>query len=141
MDKIRVGIVGAGYIGGVHAGLLARDERVVLTAVHDVVEGRARRLAAPAGARVAASAEELIDEVDAVYVTTPNTLHTELAVAAAQAGKHVFCEKPMATNLRDARRVLELNHPDHAYLSGDWPEKRSLLKKMWPFDDEGEQDS
>ncbi len=36
----------------------------------------------------------------------------------------------------DARRVLELNHPDHAYLRGDWPEERSLFKKMWPFDDE-----
>jgi myo-inositol 2-dehydrogenase/D-chiro-inositol 1-dehydrogenase len=107
MDKIRVGIIGAGYIGGVHASVLARDERAVLAAVYDVAEERARRLASSTGARVAASAEELIEAVDAVYVTTPNTLHTELAIAAARAGRHVFCEKPMATNLDDARRVLE----------------------------------
>jgi outer membrane protein assembly factor BamD len=36
----------------------------------------------------------------------------------------------------DTRRVLELNHPDHAYLSGDWPEKRSLFQRIWPFDEE-----
>ena len=107
MDKIRVGIIGAGYIGGVHAAVLARDERVALAAVHDVDEERARRLASSSGARVAASAEELIDGVDAVYVTTPNTLHTELAVAAARAGRHVFCEKPLATNVADARAVLD----------------------------------
>lgn len=107
MDRIRVGIVGAGYIGGVHASVLGRDERVVLAAVHDVAGERARRLAGATGARVAAGAEELLGAVDAVYVTTPNTLHTELAVAAARAGKHVFCEKPMATSLEDARRVLD----------------------------------
>lgn len=107
MDEIKVGIVGAGYIGGVHAGVLARDERVVLAAVHDVADERARRLASSSGARVAASAEELIDGVDAVYVTTPNTLHTALAVAAARAGRHVFCEKPLATNMADARAVLD----------------------------------
>lgn len=107
MEKIRVGIVGAGYIGGVHASVLARDERVSVAVVHDVVEERARQLASATGARVAAGAGELIEEVDAVYITTPNTLHTELAVAAAEAGRHVFCEKPMATNLEDARRVLE----------------------------------
>ncbi len=107
MDKIRVGIIGAGYIGGVHAAVLARDERVQLARVYDVDAGRAEQLSQSTGASVAASAEDLIRTVDAVYITTPNTRHTELAVAAAQAGKHVFCEKPMATNLEDARKVLD----------------------------------
>ena len=53
------------------------------------------------------SAEELIEAVDAVYITTPNTKHTALALAALDAGKHVFCEKPMATTLADARAVLD----------------------------------
>jgi myo-inositol 2-dehydrogenase/D-chiro-inositol 1-dehydrogenase len=106
-DKIRIGIIGAGYIGGVHAAVLARDERVELTSVYDIAFERAAPLARTSGAGLSASAEELIAAVDAVYITTPNTKHTDMAVAAAQAGKHVFCEKPMATNLRDARRVLE----------------------------------
>lgn len=104
---IRVGIIGAGYIGGVHAGVLARDERVRVASVYDVSEEQARRLAGACGAEVAGSADELIGAVDAVYVTTPNTLHTELAVAAAGAGRHVFCEKPLATSTPEARRVVE----------------------------------
>ncbi len=106
MNKIRIGIIGAGYIGTVHAQVLGRDERVELAAVHDLVEERARRLALSSGATAVRSPEEVIEASDAVYVTTPNTKHTELAVACAEAGKHVFCEKPMATNLEDARLVL-----------------------------------
>jgi myo-inositol 2-dehydrogenase / D-chiro-inositol 1-dehydrogenase len=107
MDKINIGIIGAGYIGGVHAQLLMRDERVRLVAVHDAVDEKAQALSRSTGAVVAPSAEELIEKSDAVYITTPNTKHTELAIAAASAGKHVFCEKPMATNLGDAEKVLE----------------------------------
>jgi myo-inositol 2-dehydrogenase/D-chiro-inositol 1-dehydrogenase len=107
MNQVRIGIVGAGYIGGVHAGLLARDERVRVAAVHDVDATRAETLARATGATVAASADEVMQACDAVYITTPNTKHTELAIAAARAGLHVFCEKPMATNIADARAVLE----------------------------------
>ena len=56
---------------------------------------------------MAQSAPEVIESCDAIYITTPNTKHTELAIAAAQAGKHVFCEKPMATSLADAQAVLD----------------------------------
>ena len=45
MNKIKIGIIGAGYIAGVHAGVLSRDERVVVTAVHDVVPNAAEKLA------------------------------------------------------------------------------------------------
>jgi myo-inositol 2-dehydrogenase / D-chiro-inositol 1-dehydrogenase len=107
MERIKVGIIGAGYIGGVHAQVLVRDGRVRLAAVHDVAEERAQALARSTGAIVARSAEELIETSDAVYITTPNTKHTELATTAARSGKHVFCEKPMATNLADARKVLD----------------------------------
>jgi myo-inositol 2-dehydrogenase / D-chiro-inositol 1-dehydrogenase len=106
MDKIKVGIIGAGYIGGVHASILARDQRVELTAIHDCAPAAANALASSCAAAVMPTAAEVIDRVDAVYITTPNTKHTELAIAATSAGKSIFCEKPMATNLLDAHSVV-----------------------------------
>jgi myo-inositol 2-dehydrogenase/D-chiro-inositol 1-dehydrogenase len=108
MTRLRIGIIGAGYIGGVHAGLLARDERVSVRAVQDTDAERGARLAGSVGAALCNSAEELLDKVDAVYITTPNTKHTALALAALGASKHVFCEKPMATNIPDARAVFDV---------------------------------
>jgi myo-inositol 2-dehydrogenase / D-chiro-inositol 1-dehydrogenase len=107
MEQLKIGIIGAGYIGGVHASVLARDERVRIAMVHDVDAARAEQLSRSCGAAVARSAAEVIESVDAVYITTPNTQHTELAIAAASNGRHVFCEKPMATTLEAARAVLD----------------------------------
>jgi len=107
MKKLKVGIVGAGYIGGVHATLLAKDERVSVSMVHDLLVERAQQIARSTGARIAESIDELINDVDAVYVTTPNTMHTAIAMAAIDAGKHVFCEKPMATSIEDARTIFD----------------------------------
>ncbi|HET9479861.1 MAG TPA: Gfo/Idh/MocA family oxidoreductase [Pyrinomonadaceae bacterium] len=106
MTNIRVGVIGAGYIGGVHAGILARDERVQLAAVYDIDRERAERLARAHDASVAAGPGELIAQCDAVYITTPNTQHVQLALEAIDAGKHVFCEKPLATNIADAGTVF-----------------------------------
>ena len=105
MTKLKLGIIGAGYIGGVHAGILSRDDRVQLTAVHDVDEQRAEKLARGHDARLATTTTDLIDQCDAVYVTAPNTQHVALATATLDAGKHVFCEKPLAINLDDAKSV------------------------------------
>ena len=106
MTKIKIGFLGAGYIAGVHASILARDERVQIAAVHDVVKKRARQFAHAAGATLAHSTSEVLAMCDAIYITTPNTKHTELAILGAESDTHVFCEKPMATDLDDARRVL-----------------------------------
>jgi len=94
-------------MGGVHAALLARDDRVTLAAVHDADSRRARLLADSHGALALPGADDVIAKSDAVYITTPNTKHTELAIAAVNAGKHVFCEKPMATSAADALALLQ----------------------------------
>jgi myo-inositol 2-dehydrogenase/D-chiro-inositol 1-dehydrogenase len=107
MSKLKIGFLGAGYIAGVHASILARDERVQIAAVHDVVKSRAKQLASPAGAQVAHSVAEVLAMCDTIYINTPNTQHTELAILAVEERKHVFCEKPMATSIAEARRVLK----------------------------------
>jgi len=107
MAKLKIGIIGAGYIAGVHAGVLAGDERVQLAAIFDVVPAAAERLATPFNATAVATTLELLERSDAVFITTPNTQHVSLAIAAIETGKHVFCEKPLATNAADAERVFE----------------------------------
>ncbi len=106
MGKIKIGIIGAGYIAGVHASVLSRDERVQLAAVHDVIAERAERLARSYSATSVDSPLELLECSDAVFITTPNTKHVSLAIAAIESGKHVFCEKPLATSIDDARTVF-----------------------------------
>lgn len=107
MSKIKVGIIGAGYIGGVHAALLAKDERVLVASIYDSDPSRAQSLARSTGASVAPDAQAVIDTSEAIFITTPNTRHTQLALDAIRAGKNVFCEKPLATTLADARAVLD----------------------------------
>jgi myo-inositol 2-dehydrogenase/D-chiro-inositol 1-dehydrogenase len=107
MNKIKIGIIGAGYIAGVHAAVLARDERVQLAAVYDAVPAAAEKLAGTHSARAVATPLELFERSDAVYITTPNTQHVSLAIAAVETGKHVFCEKPLATGVDDAQRVFK----------------------------------
>src|SRR5712692_1471765 len=115
---LNIGIVGCGYMGGTHAKILTNDSRVQIVGVADVVATKAEELAYSlsrstgagqgGGAQAFASVKDLLDAgVEAVYVTTPNTLHTEAVLMALDAGKHVFSEKPMATTLADARQILE----------------------------------
>ena len=106
MTKIKIGIIGAGYIGGVHAGILARDERVQIASVYDLDHQRAQRLARAHEAQTASDPNEVIDRCDAVYITTPNTQHVSVTLAALDAGKHIFCEKPLATSIADAESVF-----------------------------------
>jgi len=105
---LKIGLVGAGYIGGVHARILAADERVKLVGFADVVEKRAQELANQFGGKAYTDYEQLLSSgIDAVYVTTPNTLHTPIVLSALTRGIHVFCEKPMAITFEDAKRIRE----------------------------------
>jgi myo-inositol 2-dehydrogenase / D-chiro-inositol 1-dehydrogenase len=100
------GLIGAGWIGGFHAETLARHlTNARLTAVADPEPGAAERLSAP---RTYRNPLDLIADpsVDAVAICSPAATHADLVVAAAQAGKHVFCEKPMALTLDDADRAI-----------------------------------
>ena len=110
MSKVKIGILGAGFIAKVHIGNLKNDERVEIAGVADLYLEKAKTLAKEAGpqANAFSSLDELFaSEVDAVYVTTPNTLHVEPVLKCLEKNVNVFCEKPMATSLRDAEQIKE----------------------------------
>src|SRR5829696_1766603 len=105
MDKVRIGIVGTGYIGNVHGRIYSRDERAEVAALYDIVPERAERTARTIGGKVCGSREELLESCDAVLVTSPNKTHKEIALAAIAADKHVFCEKPFSIGIADATEL------------------------------------
>ncbi|MGH2716870.1 MAG: Gfo/Idh/MocA family protein [Thermoleophilaceae bacterium] len=106
---LRAAIAGTGFIGRVHA----RSARLAGAELVGVSASSPERAAAAANelgaARGFASSEELVSspDVDVVHVCTPNSLHVALAEAALRAGKHVICEKPIATNAADAARLRD----------------------------------
>lgn len=102
MDTLRFGIIGCGVIGPVHANALANLPQVTLAAVCDIDLARAQQVAAQYQIPVVTSDYHQLlarQDIDAVCICTPHYLHAEMAIAAAQAGKHIFCEKPMAISL------------------------------------------
>jgi predicted dehydrogenase len=109
-QAVKVGIIGAGFMGRVHAAA-ARAARARITRVADnSAESDAAVEPLLHAERAAASAAELIadDEVEVVHICTPNYLHASFAEQAIRAGKHVICEKPLATSAEDARRLTAL---------------------------------
>lgn len=117
MKKIRVGLIGMGYIGASHIEALRRIGFVELYAVADVNFELARKKAdAFSIPRCYATMDELIadPEIDAVHNCTPNYLHMEVNRKIIQAGKHIFSEKPLAASSSESARMLELlrEHPE-----------------------------
>ncbi|MBI3964219.1 MAG: Gfo/Idh/MocA family oxidoreductase, partial [Chloroflexi bacterium] len=105
-ERIRIGVLGAGHMGRLHAGVLRGCEEAELVAIADAAPELAQAAAGQFGCRAAGSLDEFRQlGIAAVYLCTPNTTHADLAVAALEAGLHVFCEKPLATTLADAERV------------------------------------
>jgi predicted dehydrogenase len=107
---VRAGVVGLGYWGPNLARNLAAIPGCELAWLCDPREGAAAgRSRSFPGARVTGDVEDLLGDasLDAVVLATPVPTHAELAIAALAAGKHCFVEKPLATNVADAERVLE----------------------------------
>lgn len=116
MKKFRVGLIGCGGISGAHIPVLMAMDNVEIVAVADIRPEWAQAAAEKTGARIAPSWQDLItyDDVDVVHVLTPHYLHAPMAIAALQAGKHVLTEKPMASNLEDARALIRASQVNGA---------------------------
>lgn len=95
-------------MGTTHARILAQDRRVQIIGVADVMLEKAARLAQEIEAQAYSNLAALLAAgLDAVYVCTPNALHTDVVLEALARDIHVFSEKPMATSLEEAKRILQ----------------------------------
>jgi myo-inositol 2-dehydrogenase/D-chiro-inositol 1-dehydrogenase len=136
---VRVALIGSGRMGSFHGETVSRRlPGAQLVAVADPAPAAAERLAAALGAQRAYTdaAEVFADaEVDAVVIAAPARFHADLVVAAAGAGKAVFCEKPMALTLADADRAIDAARAAGVALqvgfnrrfAPDWMAARGLL--------------
>lgn len=112
-EKIKVGIIGCGGIAnGKHMPSVKKLENVEMVAFCDIVKERAEKAKADFGTQDAAvytDYKELLKDpsVTAVHVCTPNRSHSFITVDALHAGKHVICEKPMAINSAEAKKMLD----------------------------------
>lgn len=102
---IKVGIVGAGQNAVGHARYFSMSPRSEIAFIADPMLERAQTLAAEYGGKAVEDYTTVLGEADAVVVCSPNFLHCEQAIAVAQSGRHLFCEKPMGLNLRQAREI------------------------------------
>jgi predicted dehydrogenase len=131
MDQVRVGIVGSKFAANFHADCYSRNDKARIVAVaaidgleefsarwnvHDTYEDYHQMLAR--------------DDVHAVSICLPNFLHHDVAVAAAKAGKHVICEKPLATTVADARDTVEAcaRNGVKLFYAEDWVFAPSLMR-------------
>lgn len=107
--SIRVGIIGCGKIAQVrHIPEYVANPNVELYGFYDINQARTEELAKKYGGKAFASYEELLadETIEAVSVCTANHVHAEITIAALKAGKHVLCEKPMASNAREAAEMI-----------------------------------
>jgi len=108
--KVRWGVIGAGGIADrrtIPEGIMPA-KNAELVAVMDINKNRAREVAKKYGVRCYYDSDELLadEDIDAVYIAIPTYLHCRETIKAAKAGKHVLCEKPLAMNLAEGRRMI-----------------------------------
>ena len=134
--KIAFGLIGCGEIAVQSAKAISETPNCEVAVVQDVNEDMARDLANKYGVQYRLTWEELLANkcLDAVYIATPHHLHTPAAIAAAGKGKHVMVEKPIATTVKDAERMIEACSEAGVVLSVAFParyvERTAIVKEM-----------
>ena len=109
MKRLRLGIIGTGGIAKAHAYAVKNCENAQLVAVHDVVAERAEAFAKEHNCEAESDFAHFLgrSDIDAVTIATPSGTHLDCAVPAAQAGKHILCEKPLDVTVEKIDRIIE----------------------------------
>ncbi|MEW4223789.1 Gfo/Idh/MocA family protein [Rossellomorea marisflavi] len=109
MKPLKIGVIGCGSIAKHrHIPEYMANEHAEIVAVCDIVKDRAQEMADQIGAKAYTDYKELLkdESIEAVSVCTPNALHAPISIDALKAGKHVLCEKPMATSTEEAEAMV-----------------------------------
>ncbi|MEO0140218.1 MAG: Gfo/Idh/MocA family oxidoreductase [candidate division WOR-3 bacterium] len=106
MKRLRVGVIGVGHMGAMHARALSRLPDAELVGVYDVDREKALEIAGRYGTRAFVSLDDLIKESEAVVVATPTNTHLEVCSVVLDAGLHILVEKPLAHDLPSAEEIV-----------------------------------
>ena len=104
---IKVGVIGAGHLGKIHLNILS-SSNFDLIGFHDTDLSNSEKLASEKGYKFFKEIDSLIDSIDAAVIVSPTTTHFEIAKKCIDNGKHIFVEKPLTTNSKEARIINTL---------------------------------
>jgi len=107
MERIRVGIIGVGYLGTQHARILSYLEQAELKGVADIEFRKALEIGNRHGVPYYQNYEDMLDEIDAAIVATPTSEHFPIAMNLLEAGKHVLVEKPITETVEQGEKLVE----------------------------------
>jgi len=106
VKRVKVAVVGVGYLGGFHAKKYAAMSDVDLIGVVDIDKKRVLQIAQDVGSKPYIDYREILDRVDAVSIAVPTTLHSSIAIPFLEKGIAILLEKPMTSSLDEGRRII-----------------------------------
>ncbi len=109
MQKVRVGVVGVGYLGSLHAEKFSAMENVDLVGVVDIDPTKRDLVAYKCKTKAYENYKDIVNEVDAVSIAVPTTIHYEVGRFFIEHGKDVFMEKPLASTVEEGKKLVELS--------------------------------
>ncbi len=110
VDRLNVGVIGAGFMGELHASHYMANDAVELIGIADIIPDKAREIAQKFGCAWFTNSEQLADKVDAVSIAVPSTAHHRVAETCLNRKVHVLIEKPLASSLKDAESIVDLTN-------------------------------
>src|SRR5262245_52985979 len=121
--KLRVAVIGVGYLGQHHARLLSASTDVELVGVVDIKPGRPEEIAAKYATRPFTAARDVLGRVDAVTIAVPTVAHFPVAMTFIEQGVSVLIEKPLAASVDEADRLLEASDQHRVILAAGHTER------------------
>ena len=107
--QVNIGVIGVGHLGVHHASHLAKIKNANLVGVFDTNLERAEEISKKINTAIFQSVDNLLENVEAVSIVTPTPTHRDVAEKCIKKGKHVFIEKPITSNVKDAEHLIELS--------------------------------